>query len=231
LCAALPLQASERLVQLSYAVLERFGLGVDAGSSSSSTSQQQQPYSNGNAAAGSRLSGIGKSGSSGSLVSIAAASVEYTAFAPLVVSTLKVRVVMYRCIVCRRCCVGRCMSGQAGKHMVIVCVHAHGSVHAALGVQSCWCDIKGVHAARPHKLPSELLCMHSTAYDFAFTVCYSYLLSALPLVLMSLVNCLLHTGCLCCLHAPPAMCAAQHHCRMLSRCCAACAVDNMHAGY
>jgi hypothetical protein len=110
LCAELPLQASERLVQLSYAVLERFGLGVDAGSSSS-TLQQQQPYSNGNAAGGSRLSGIGKSGSSGSLVSIAAASVEYTAFAPLVVSTLKVRVVMYCCIVCRLCCVGCCMSG------------------------------------------------------------------------------------------------------------------------
>jgi hypothetical protein len=80
-------------VALSYAVLERFGLGADAASSNSSSTisntQQQQPYSNGNAGI-SRLSAVGKGGSSGSLVTIAAASVEYTAFAPLVVSTLKV---------------------------------------------------------------------------------------------------------------------------------------------
>ncbi|WIA22572.1 hypothetical protein OEZ86_009559 [Tetradesmus obliquus] len=90
--AAQAMQASERLVALSYAVLERFGLGTDAGSSSQQQQQQQQqqPYSNGNAGGGlSRLSAVGKGGSSGSLVSIAAASVEYTAFAPLVVSTLK----------------------------------------------------------------------------------------------------------------------------------------------
>eukprot|EP00882_Tetradesmus_deserticola_P033912 GHRQ01038778.1.p1 GENE.GHRQ01038778.1~~GHRQ01038778.1.p1 ORF type:complete len:190 (+),score=78.23 GHRQ01038778.1:58-627(+) len=96
-CCCLCLQASERLVQLSYAVLERFGLGVDAGSSSA---QQQQPHSNGTSfntratslspAAVSRSSLVmGKGGSAGSLVSIAAASAEYTAFAPLVVATLK----------------------------------------------------------------------------------------------------------------------------------------------
>jgi hypothetical protein len=94
------MQASERLVALSYAVLERFGLGAEADSSTTSSTpqqqqQQQQAYSNGNVAL-SRLSVGAKGGSSGSLVTIAAASVEYTAFAPLVVSTLKVR--------CRKLC-------------------------------------------------------------------------------------------------------------------------------
>lgn len=81
-------------MQLSYAVLERFGSGVDAGSSSATagneSTQQQQPRSNGNAAAVGRSSIVGKGGSSGNLATTAAASVEYTAFATLVVSTLKV---------------------------------------------------------------------------------------------------------------------------------------------
>lgn len=95
MCGVRWLQASERLVQLAYAVLERFSLGIDSNSSSQkqTKTQQQQPYSNGITSRTSSLSMSSSSrvGVSGSSVAvIASASVEYTAFAPLVVSTLKV---------------------------------------------------------------------------------------------------------------------------------------------
>lgn len=67
-------QASERLVQLSLATLERFARGAEP------------------AAGGSGSSGSGiNAGKGGGLAAIASPSVEYAAFAPLVVSTVKVR--------------------------------------------------------------------------------------------------------------------------------------------
>lgn len=90
-------QASQRLVQLAYAVLERFSQGTEPQPSSSSSDQQHQQQRAGGSS--SLLTTSGSSGNwgsraqaAGALVSLAPPGVVYTAFAPLVVSTLKVGV-------------------------------------------------------------------------------------------------------------------------------------------
>lgn len=83
MCAAL--QASQRLVQLSLAVLERFGMGISSSSSSAAYGNGIAP-----AAASSSSSSSSKATAGQGLVVMASASSEYAAFAPLVVSTLKV---------------------------------------------------------------------------------------------------------------------------------------------
>eukprot|EP00879_Flechtneria_rotunda_P012887 GHRR01013459.1.p1 GENE.GHRR01013459.1~~GHRR01013459.1.p1 ORF type:complete len:271 (+),score=94.74 GHRR01013459.1:102-914(+) len=83
-------RASQRLVELSYSVLERFGNGVTAGSShadsSSTISNSQHAYANG---VSPRQSSSNKASWPGGVVVIAAPQLEYAAFAPVVVSTLK----------------------------------------------------------------------------------------------------------------------------------------------
>lgn len=85
LCCSL--QASQRLVQLAFTVLERFSQGSDTAAEQQQQPQLQQRPSFASAGSGSYSS---KAGAVGTLVPLAPPSVVYAAFAPLVVSTLKV---------------------------------------------------------------------------------------------------------------------------------------------
>jgi hypothetical protein len=89
-------QAAQRLVQLSYAVLERFSQTGDGAAEQPPQQQRQQPQQQLQQQRSSLAAGGGsgnwgsKMGAAGALVPLAPPTVVYTAFAPLVVSTLKV---------------------------------------------------------------------------------------------------------------------------------------------
>lgn len=112
-------QASLQLVQLSYTVLERFSQGGESSAPEQQSQQpQQQQRRRSSITSGSSGSWGSKVGAGGLLVPLAPPSVVYTAFAPLVVSTLKVGGALGltwfpsgaaqggRCLWCRLCAQG-----------------------------------------------------------------------------------------------------------------------------